>query len=30
VIGNGAVDYVPKPFDPDRLVAAIERVTPAV
>jgi CheY-like chemotaxis protein len=30
VLGKGAVDYVPKPFDPDRLVAAIERVTPGV
>ena len=28
VLGKGAVDYVPKPFDPDRLVAAIERVIP--
>jgi Response regulator containing CheY-like receiver, AAA-type ATPase, and DNA-binding domains len=28
VLGTGAVDYVPKPFDPDRLVAAIERITP--
>ena len=28
VFGTGAVDYVPKPFDPDRLVAAIERITP--
>ncbi len=28
VLGKGAIDYVPKPFDPDRLVAAIERITP--
>jgi CheY-like chemotaxis protein len=30
VMGTGAVDYVPKPFDPDLLVAAIERITPRV
>ncbi|MGH9443432.1 MAG: response regulator transcription factor [Thermoanaerobaculia bacterium] len=27
VLSRGVVDYVPKPFDPDLLVAAIERVT---
>ena len=28
VLNKGAVDYVPKPFDPDRLVEAIKRVDP--
>ena len=29
VHSKGTIDYIPKPFDPDRLMEAIERVSPS-